>query len=359
MSENGTSADHSSVSMGHTELSKVSRTGFLSIVVPCYNEEEGLAELIRRACDAGRSVFEDRFELVLIDDGSGDATWPMIEDASAGNDHIVGVKLARNYGHQIALTAGLASCQGSYVLVLDADLQDPPELLGDMLSVLKENKADVVYGQRDSRAGESGFKKLTATGFYRLLKANSSVDIPLDAGDFRLMTGRAARIIVEMPEHDRFVRGMVASIGLKQVPFAYHRDARFAGETKYPIRKMLSLAVAAFMGFSMAPVRIAARLATLMFFFSGFAAVVAVIIWMTTSTVPGWTSLMVLVAISSAMNFMILAILGEYIGRIFMSQKRRPLYIVETVKQARSSENPQVLRRIGGGVFLGDHPEDL
>jgi polyisoprenyl-phosphate glycosyltransferase len=197
---------------------------FVSIVVPCFNEEGGIAELVRRCRASAASAVGENHEIILVDDGSTDGTWPAIVEQVDKNRNLVAIRLSRNFGHQIALTAGLSAVNGTVVLVLDADLQDPPELLGEMLSAMSEAEADVVYGRRKSRAGEGWFKKKSATLFYRLLKNASDVVIPVDTGDFRLMSRRVADLVAQMPERDRFIRGMVASVGFKQIPFEYDRQ---------------------------------------------------------------------------------------------------------------------------------------
>ena len=188
---------------------------FLSIVVPCYNEEEGLREFHRQMTAAARALCGQRFELILVDDGSTDNTWKLINELSAEDRNVVAVRLARNHGHQLALTAGLSTVRGDLVLVIDADLQDPPELLTPMYEMMARESADVVYGLRRSRAGETRFKKKSAEAFYRLLARITRVHIPVDTGDFRLMSRRISDQLVQMPEHDRFIRGMVASARLQ------------------------------------------------------------------------------------------------------------------------------------------------
>ena len=197
----------------------------LSIVVPCFNEEPASAPCIERLSAAARASVGDDYEIVLVNDGSRDGSWPMMQRLAADDPQLVAVNLSRNHGHQLALTAGLDLCRGDTILIIDADLQDPPELLaGDAGRRCASEQADVVYGVRRSRAGETAFKRATAHGFYRLLSRATEVDIPLDAGDFRLMSRRALDALLAMPEQARFIRGMVAWIGFRQVPFPYDRD---------------------------------------------------------------------------------------------------------------------------------------
>src|SRR6185503_6985159 len=189
-----------------------------------------LGVLHERLGAAARAAVGEGYELVLVNDGSRDGSWAIVQHPAEGDPHLVAVNLSRNHGHQLALTAGLDLCSGDTIMIIDADLQDPPELLSAMLACMRDQQADVVYGVRKSRAGETAFKRATAHGFYRLLSRATEVDIPLDAGDFRLMSRRALDALLAMPEQARFIRGMVAWIGFKQVPFAYDRQQRFAGE---------------------------------------------------------------------------------------------------------------------------------
>jgi dolichol-phosphate mannosyltransferase len=303
----------------------------LSIVVPCFNEEACLAELHLRLGAAARNVVGNDYELVLVNDGSRDGSWAAMQRMAAEDPHLVAINLSRNHGHQLALTAGLDLCRGDTILVLDADLQDPPELLGPMLAAMRESGADVVYGVRRSRAGETAFKRATAHGFYRLLSRATEVDIPLDAGDFRLMSRRALDALLAMPEQARFMRGMVAWIGFKQVPFAYDRQQRFAGETKYPLKKMVRFALDALTGFSSAPLKLASHAGLWLSFGSVVLVLYIAYAWLAGHSVQGWTSLMLVVVILGAIQMFVLALMGEYIGRLYNEAKKRPLYIVQDI----------------------------
>jgi dolichol-phosphate mannosyltransferase len=310
----------------------------LSIVVPCFNEEACLDELHLRLSAAAREVVGEDYEMVLVNDGSRDASWAMMQRLAQKDARVVAVNLSRNHGHQLALTAGLDLCSGETILIIDADLQDPPELLSGMLQAMREQQADVVYGVRKSRAGETAFKRATAHGFYRLLSRATEVDIPLDAGDFRLMSRRALDALLAMPEQARFIRGMVAWIGFKQVPFAYDRQERFAGETKYPLRKMMRFAFDALTGFSSAPLKLASHAglwlslgSLLLIFYIAYA-------WISGHNIQGWTSLMLVVVILGAIQMFVLALMGEYIGRLYNEAKGRPLYIVQEVAGGERSE---------------------
>jgi len=308
----------------------------LSIVAPCFNEEASIGEFHRRSQAAAMAAASGDFEIVLVDDGSTDRTWQLISALAADDPRVVGVRLRRNYGHQMAVTAGLDAARGERVLLIDADLQDPPELVGEMMRLMDEG-AEVVYGQRAERAGETVFKRATAAIFYRVLRSLSSIDIPADSGDFRLMSRRVVDIFVAMPEQHRFTRGMISWIGGSQVALPYGRDPRFAGETKYPLSKMMRFAVDALTSFSIRPL----RLATWLGFFSAFLAfglmTYSSLRWVMGEVVDGWTSLIVAVAAFSAVQLIVLGILGEYVGRLVIESKRRPLYIVDTILRDRSA----------------------
>lgn len=305
----------------------------LSIVVPCFNEELGLQELVRRCCESAATAVGGGYELILVDDGSTDGTWAAIVSQIDRYPNIVAIKLSRNYGHQVALTAGLSAVKGRTVFVIDADLQDPPELLTDMLKKMNDNAADVVYGQRRSRAGDSWFKTSTASLFYRLLERSTDILIPVDAGDFRLMSRRVSDIIAQMPERDRFIRGMVAFVGFKQIPFSYDRQERYAGSTKYPLSKMIRFAADAFLGYSMVLLRFSSIAALgLLLALIGIAAY-SIYAWLSLEVVPGWTSLMISIIVVSFFQLIALSVIGEYVGRIYISTKNRPLFIVDAIER--------------------------
>ena len=315
------------------------RSMALSVVVPCYNEQDGIAELYRRVTAACRQVAGTSYEVVLVIDGATDGTREAIFELARQDGHVAAIDLARNYGHQIALSAGLEFCRGDRILVLDADLQDPPELLGAMMAKMDEG-ADVVYGQRVKRNGESMFKLFSAALFYRLLRRIVDVDIAPDSGDFRLMSRRALDHLNAMPERYRFVRGMVSLIGLRQVAFPYERHRRFAGTTHYPLKKMLLLAVDAITSFSVAPLRFASHLG-MGFGVLGLCVLTYTIFsWAVGNVLPGWTSLASIVLILGSVQLLVLGIFGEYLGRMYMETKQRPLYIVNEIV-SRDAASPQ------------------
>jgi dolichol-phosphate mannosyltransferase len=236
----------------------------------------------------------------------------------------------RNHGHQLALTAGLTLCRGERVLIIDADLQDPPELLPDMMALMDQG-ADVVYGQRRQRDGESLFKRATAAAFYRLIGRMTDVEIPLDAGDFRLITRRVLDLLTAMPERHRFVRGMVAWIGGKQVPLPYDRKARVAGESKYPLAKMLRFAADAITAFSVVPLMASMTIGWVMAAVGFAFFVYSIIGWAFGHTLPGWTSLMAAVGLLGGMQFLMLGIIGAYLGRLYDQSKGRPLFMIRDI----------------------------
>lgn len=303
----------------------------LSIVVPCYNEESNLQLLLERTIAACRNAVGDDFEIVLINDGSRDRTWQIMA-AHADNDHrIVAVNLSANYGHQLALSAGLQLCRGGMIMVMDADLQDPPELLPDFLSKMAEGH-DVVYGQRISRAGETIFKKATASLFYRMIQRLVNVPIPRDTGDFRMMSRRVVDHLNAMPERYRFIRGMVSLIGFSQIALPYEREARFAGQSNYPLGKMIGFALDAITSFSVIPLRMTTYLGLI----AGALGIVTLgwvfVSYLLGAVMTGWTSMAGLVLIIGSLQLVMLGIFGEYLGRMYMESKRRPLFIIDEVK---------------------------
>ncbi len=301
----------------------------LSVVAPCYNEQEVLPEFLRRVgtvLDAAGGTAE----VVLVDDGSRDGTWDVMTAAAAADPRIVAVRLMRNHGHQLALTAGLSVCRGERILIIDADLQDPPELLPDMMALMNQG-ADVVYGQRRQRDGESLFKRATASGFYRLINRLTDVDIPADAGDFRLVTRRVLDLLLAMPERHRFIRGMVAWIGGRQVPLHYDRHARVAGESKYPLSKMIRFAADAITAFSVVPLMASMTIGWVMAAVGFGFFLYSIIGWLMDANLPGWTSIMAALGLLGGMQFLMLGIIGAYLGRLYDQSKQRPLFMIRDI----------------------------
>jgi glycosyltransferase involved in cell wall biosynthesis len=300
----------------------------LSIVIPVFNEEPMIPELDRRLRAFLDEVGEP-WEVIFIDDGSKDRSLVMLRELAARETRYKVIAFARNFGHQMAITAGIDRADGDAVVVMDADLQDPPEVVRAMVARWREGY-DVVYGVRQKRHGETWFKKASAALFYRLLRAMlGGISIPVDAGDFRLMSRPVVLTLRALREQHRFVRGMVAWVGFKQVAVFYERPARYAGETKYPLRKMLRFAVDGITSFSVVPLRMATWLGAI----AGMVAIatglwVAVVKIQGGRVVPGWTTIMMLVAMGSSAQLLMTGILGEYIGRIYEEVKRRPLYVV-------------------------------
>lgn len=302
----------------------------LSVIVPCLNEAEGLNELHNRLTTICCQETGKSFELIFVNDGSTDATLDVLRELAAADPRAVIVNLSRNYGHQLALTAGLSLCQGQRVLIIDADLQDPPELLPAFMKAMDEG-ADVVYGQRICRNGDPWFKRATAALFYRLMGRLSDTSMPQDTGDFRLISRRAVEILNKMPERSRFLRGMMGWIGLKQAAVPYERAPRHAGKTKYPFGKMLRFAFDGLTSFSILPLRLASYMGAA---FGGVGLILLLYVlraWLAGETVQGWTSLMVVVLVIGSAQLICLGVFGEYLGRLYMESKQRPLFIIESV----------------------------
>lgn len=309
----------------------------LSVVAPCYNEEKCIDIFVERMTAACRAVVGEDFELLLINDGSKDSTWSKLKTLSAADPRVAAVNLARNHGHQLAVTAGLSLVRGERILIIDADLQDPPELLAAMMAKLDEG-FDVVYGKRRTRAQESRFKLGTAAVFYRTLNWLAEVEIPRDTGDFRLITRRTADRLNAMPESDRFIRGMVAWLGGRQAEILYDRDPRYAGVSHYTLGRMVRLAVAGITGFSTLPLRLASFLAGLGVLMALSIGVYAIAAYLLGSVQVGWTSLALLIVCFSTAQLACLAVLGSYLGRTYMQVKGRPLFLIDEIVSAESTE---------------------
>ena len=302
---------------------------FVSIVIPCYNEEEVIGETIKRLKIFCNELDTDLdVELLFVDDGSRDRTRELLRAFAAVDSRIRIIAFARNFGHQTAVTAGIDAARGEAVVLIDADLQDPPEVMHQMIAKWREGY-DVVYGTRTERPGESAFKLATARGFYRLLNKLSDVPIPLDTGDFRLMSRPVVDTLNAMPERDRFVRGMVSWVGFKQIALPYKRAERFAGESKYPLRKMLKFATDGILSFSTKPLQISIGFGMFAALISMLGIVYALVMRLFTDNhVEGWTLLMIAVLFIGGVQLICVGILGEYVGRIYNEIKRRPLYVV-------------------------------
>jgi dolichol-phosphate mannosyltransferase len=311
----------------------------VSLVLPVYNEEPVVDELVRRlgqllvAMDPGK-----KWEVIFVNDGSRDRSREMLEAACADEPRFKLINLSRNFGHQIAITAGMDRAEGDAVVIMDADLQDPPEVIAEMLQRFVEGY-DVVYAVRRRRHGESWFKRTTAAVFYRTLKRVVGVDIPTDTGDFRLMSRRAVLAVRGLREANRFVRGLVAWIGFRQVAVHYDRNARFAGDTHYPLHKMLRFASDGIVSFSTLPLRVATWLGIMSgLIAAGVAGWVLIAVLSGAYVVPGWATLMLAVSLASSAQLLMIGILGEYLGRVYDEVKRRPLYLVDETRNLDAGE---------------------
>lgn len=300
-----------------------------SIIAPVHNEETVLDELYRRI-SAVMAQTGERWELLLVNDGSRDRSAEIIRRLHDDDPRVVGLSLSRNFGFQVAVTAGLDHARGDAILLIDADLQDPPEVILDMIAQWR-NGFDVVYGVRSERDGETWFKKLTASGFYRLIRSITSVDIPLDTGDFRLMDRRVVEAIRQMPEQHRFLRGMVSWVGFKQTGVSYKRHPRYAGSSKFTLGKMVRFALDAITGFSYAPLQLASYLGFTIALLSALAIVIVVALRLLGSSQPllGQATTLVTVLFLGGVQLICLGIVGEYLGRIYDEVKRRPLYLID------------------------------
>ena len=299
----------------------------LSVIVPCLNEQEVICSTHQRLTAALEQAALD-FEIIYVDDGSTDATPELLRELQTQDSRVRMVRFSRNFGHQIAITAGLEHASGDAVAIIDADLQDPPEVILEFLQKWMDGY-DVVYGVRSERDGETAFKLWTAKAFYRLIGKLSETPIPLDTGDFRLMDRRVVEALLSMPERDRFVRGMVSWLGFSQVALPYHRAARAAGTTKFSLFKMLRFATDGIVSFSISPL----RLATWMGFAASGLAILVMLYTLYervfgTGVVRGWTSTMMAILFIGGVQLICLGIIGEYVGRIYGEAKRRPLYVV-------------------------------
>jgi len=323
-----------------------SRPELLSVVVPCANEEAVVHETHRQLTEALEAIPHVRFEIIYVDDGSTDSTLSLLRGLSRFDERVRVISLSRNFGHQIAITAGMEHALGDAVVVIDADLQDPPQVVAEFVARWREGY-EVVYGVRSEREGETAFKRLTATLFYRLLGKLSDTKIPFDTGDFRLMDRKVIDALMGMPEQARFIRAMVSWIGFSQVAVSYRRAPRLAGETKYPLGKMLRLATDGVVAFSTVPLKFATWLGFLVSGTSIIGILVALYARLFGKDwVQGWTSLVIAVLFLGGVQLLCLGIIGEYVGRSYGESKRRPLYLVrerlgfDEAAQVPESETP-------------------
>lgn len=300
----------------------------LSIIVPMYYEELVAYECYHRIKNVVNGIESMDHEIIFVNDGSKDRTLAILKSIAKGDKCVKIIDFSRNFGHQAAVTAGLFNCNGDAIVIIDADLQDPPEIIPEMISKWEEGH-QVIYGKRKIRSGESKFKLLTAKYFYRVLSYMASIEIPKDTGDFRLMDRIVVEAFKEMPEQNRFIRGMVSWIGFNQVPLEYNRDDRFAGETKYPLRKMIKFATDGIVSFSTKPLKLTAIFGIGTIGISILLIIYTIITKIMSDTSMGWASTMCVILFFSGVQLLSLGVIGEYIARIYDESKNRPLYLVK------------------------------
>jgi len=309
-----------------------------SIVIPAYNEELVIEESYKRLKSVMDTTNEE-YELIFVNDGSRDKTGEMLSSLCDKDKNVKMIDFSRNFGHQTAITAGMDNSSGQAVVVIDADLQDPPEVILDMIKKWKEGY-DVVYGKRAKRKGETFFKLFTAKVFYRFLKSMTSVDIPVDTGDFRLIDRKVCDELSALTEKNRYVRGLVSWVGFKQTDVTYIREERFAGETKYPLKKMIKFAMDGLTAFSYKPLKLSSLLGAVLSVSSIIWLIVSVLIkYVGNASVPGWACAISIPLFFNGLILMMLGIMGEYIGRIYDESKNRPLYIIREKKGFSDGEN--------------------
>jgi len=302
----------------------------LSVVVPLYNEEEVIIESYKRLKAALDEIGEP-YEVVMVNDGSRDKTALLATEICEKDENFKLLNFSRNFGHQIAITAGMDYTSGDAIVVIDADLQDPPEVIKEMFAKWREGY-DVVYGKRSKRHGETFFKKITAKLFYRFLRMITDVDMPTDVGDFRLIDKKVKEALSLVNEKNRYIRGIISWLGFKQTSVEFVRDKRFAGETKYPLKKMIKFATDAIISFSNKPLKIASYVGMTLSFLSFIYLIVVIVQKVLGFTVDGWASILAVNLLFNGVILVILGIIGEYIGRIYDEAKNRPLYIVANKK---------------------------
>ena len=302
----------------------------ISVVVPMYYEEEVAKECYNRLVENLKKMQDYEYEIIFVNDGSKDKTLEIIEEIANNDKNVKIISFSRNFGHQAAVTAGIKYVTGDAIVIIDADLQDPPELIPDMIKYWEEGN-EVIYGKRKTRKGESAFKLLTAKMFYKTLNALSDVEIPKDTGDFRLVDRKVIDVVNAMPEHNKFLRGLFSWVGFKQVAYEYERKERYAGKTKYPLKKMLKLASDGIMGFSTKPLKLVGGLGIFTILLSILILIYSIVsyIFNLNNLTAGWTSIMVAITLFSGVQLVSIWIIAEYIARIYDEAKNRPEYIIE------------------------------
>lgn len=302
----------------------------VSVVIPMYNEEEVANKSYTKIKDILENLKQYEYEIIFVNDGSKDSTLTILQKIAKENEKVKVLSFSRNFGHQAAVTAGIKEVAGDAIVIIDADLQDPPELIPQMLE-LWEDGNEVIYGKRKKRKGESAFKLVTAKMFYKTLNALSDVEIPKDTGDFRLVDRKVVDTINSLPEHNKFLRGLFSWVGYKQIPYEYERKERFAGTTKYPLKKMLKLASDGIIGFSTKPLKLVGALGIISIVISLIILIYALISFACklNNLSSGWTSLMVAITFFAGVQLLSIWIMSEYVGRIYDETKKRPQYIID------------------------------
>lgn len=302
----------------------------ISLVIPMYYEEQVAEECYKRVSNVLKELKDYEYEIIFVNDGSKDKTLEILENIAEKDKNVKIISFSRNFGHQAAVTAGLKYVTGDAIVIMDADLQDPPELVPDMLKKWEEGY-EVIYGKRKTREGESAFKLLTAKAFYSTLNKLSDVEIPKDTGDFRLVDKKVVDVINSLPEHNKFLRGLFSWVGFKQYAYEYERKERFAGKTKYPLKKMLKLAQDGILSFSTKPLKIVGGFGILSVIISICILIYSILsfAFKWNNLTPGWTSLMCTMTFLGGVILISLWMIGEYIARIYDETKQRPQYIVD------------------------------
>ena len=303
---------------------------FISIIIPCYNEELVIAETFKRTHKVMNSFEHGGYEIIFINDGSRDATLSILKTLAKDDKNVKILNFSRNFGHQPAVTAGISACSGDVAIIIDADLQDPPELFPAMVKKHIEENANVVYGQRESRKGETFFKKITAKLFYRTINYLSDTPLPVDTGDFRLIDKHVIEAFKNLPEKNKYIRGLISWVGFKQLPIMYQREERFAGETKYPLSKMLKFASTSMLYFSKKPLKLALALGLISLLIGLLLGIYVIsgLYFRPETVVTGWPSIIISIIFFGGVQLITIGVLGEYLGNVFDEIKNRPEYIV-------------------------------
>jgi polyisoprenyl-phosphate glycosyltransferase len=303
---------------------------FISIIIPCYNEELVIEETYKRTNIVMNSFEHQGYEIIFINDGSKDATLSILKSIANKDKSVKILNFSRNFGHQPAVTAGIGACNGDIAIIIDADLQDPPELFPDMVKTHLEQNANVVYGQRESRKGETFFKTFTSKAFYRIINSLSDTSLPVDTGDFRLIDRHVIDAFKNLPEKNKYIRGLISWVGFKQVPIMYKREERFAGETKYPLSKMLKFASTSMLYFSKKPLKIALALGLLSLLVGLLLGIYVIsgLYFRPETVVTGWPSIIISIIFFGGVQLITIGVLGEYLGNVFDEIKNRPEYII-------------------------------